>query len=363
MKKKKETKNQFKFLEDLCLAPSPSSYEVEAIKIWEKYMGDLKECSSGYYLKYTDNLRNSCYSLGNGGPRKVLFSAHIDSVCARVTKIDKNGTLLFNQSGGICLKSLISSDVLVLGRKGWVPGVVSKVALHLDEQRDKVGEFTNYRINLGYQSADKVKELGIYPGSLVIYMPEINTNFGEDYICGTGLDDKAGMYIVYEIARKLIDIWNNNLDTKYTIYFAAMTQEEVGAVGAKRATHNLDPNVSIDFDCTFADTDLIESKKFTALKEISLGSGPLVAYGADKSLELNDKLVEILEDLKMPYQTYATQAGGTNTRVIQDFSSDCLTTLLSYPLISMHSSKEIVKKSDLNACADLIVEAIKREII
>lgn len=348
---------QFEFLKDLCLAPSPSSYEVEALEVWKKYV---------YYsfgtVGPTDNLRNSYFSMGSGA-KTILFSAHIDSVCARVTKICKNGTLLFGQSGGICLKSLISSNVLVLSRKkGWIPGVVSKVALHLDEQRDKVGDFTSYRINLGYQKDEDVKKLGIYPGSLIIYKPEIDMNFGDGCICGTGLDDKAGLAIVFEIARRIHELKDRDMLQKYTIYFAAMTQEEVGCVGAKRVAQNIDPDVSIDFDCTFADGDLIESKKFKCIDDITLGCGPLIAYGADKSLELNDKLVDIMEDLGKPYRTNMTVSGGTNTKSILDWSSDCLTTLVSYPLVSMHSSKEIIKKSDLEGCADLIVEALKRGI-
>lgn len=114
-------KEKFKFLEDLVLASSPSSCESEAIKVWDDACSEIK----GAKQVHKDNLGNSVWSLGSG-PCKVIISAHIDTVCGRVSKITDKGTIMFTQSAGICLKSLISGNVLVCTDTEKIPGVVQK---------------------------------------------------------------------------------------------------------------------------------------------------------------------------------------------------------------------------------------------
>lgn len=349
-----------KFLEDLCKAFSPSSYEKDALSVWDDFFQHIPIVDSRIYPnhEFIDGLRNSVYSIGHGY-KKILISAHIDNVCGRIVKITDKGTLMFSQDGGICLKSLISSHVIVAGDNGLIPGVVQKVALHLDEKRSDVGDWLDYRINIGCTSKKEVEDLGIFPGCIFSYRPEINTKFGgEDLICGTGLDDKAGVWIVGKVAKMLMD---KDIDiTPYTIYFAAMSQEEVGCVGAKRVARKLDPDYSIDIDCTFADTELVGGK-YKDL-DINLGDGAVISYGADKNLELCNKIREVAKKHNLKYKTNTTRSGGTNTKSIQDFSGDCITALLGYGLISMHSSTEIVNRHDLSSCVDLLYYCIKDQI-
>lgn len=352
---------KFLFLENLCNVFSPSSYEKDALEVWNDFFQHIPIVDSRIYPnhEFTDGLRNSVYSIGHGY-KKILISAHIDNVCGRIVKITDRGTLMFSQDGGICLKSLISSHVLVAGDNGLIPGVVQKVALHLDEKRSDVGDWLDYRINIGCRNKEEVEDLGIYPGCLFSYKPEINTEFGKNknLICGTGLDDKAGIWIVGQVAKKLIE---NDVDiSPYTIYFAAMSQEEVGCVGAKRASRKLNPDYSIDIDCTFADTELVGSK-YKDL-DINLGDGAIISYGADKNLELCNKIRGVAKRHRISFKTNTTRSGGTNTKSIQDFSGDCITALLGYGLISMHSSTEIVDKTDLRECVDLLYACIKDQI-
>lgn len=345
-------KEKFKFLEDLVLASSPSSCEAEAIKVWNEACFKI----NGTTHIHEDALGNSVWTIGSG-PCKVLISAHIDTVCGRVSKITDKGTLMFNQSAGICLKSLISGNVMVCTDTEKIPGVVQKVALHLDGDRGKVGDFLDYRINIGAKNKKEVEDRGIYPGCIIMYKPEINTNFGSGFICGTGLDDKAGMWIVYDTLRLL----QSDIPAKYTIAFGACTQEETGLNGAKRVARNMNPNISIDIDCTFADTELV-GKDYKDL-DINLGDGALIAYGPEKSSRICKLLRDVAEDRKIKSRTYTTRAGGTNTKAFQDFSFDCETALLSYGLLSMHSSNEIVCKDDLIACRDLLVGILKEELL
>ena len=89
--------------------------------------------------------------------------------------------------------------------------------------------------------------------------------------------------------------------------------------------------------------------------DIKLGKGPVIMYGHDKSRQLNEFLKKIAEGEKIPYQLEVAGAGGTNTDQIQLMAKNCLTTLISLPLTSMHTQNETCDWRDLGACVDLII--------
>jgi putative aminopeptidase FrvX len=165
------------------------------------------------------------------------------------------------------------------------------------------------------------------------------------------------MWIVAESMKKLA----GNIPDNYTVLFGACTQEETGLNGAKRMAKNLNPDLSIDVDCTFADSELA-GKDFKDL-DINLGDGALIAYGPEKSKRLCKLLKDTAKLNSIPFKTYATRAGGTNTKSFQDFTMNCECALISYGLLSMHSSNEIVKESDLRNCSDLITYLIKDQVL
>ena len=122
-------------------------------------------------------------------------------------------------------------------------------------------------------------------------------NFGNNQVCGTGLDDKAGIYTMSMVAKTISElITNNDLElSNYTIHFAAVTQEEVGAAGSTIAAHNLNPDIVINLDVTFAvDSDCGEPE--LELGDIRLGKGAVITYGSDKS----KRLKRIREFIKNP---------------------------------------------------------------
>lgn len=336
------------FLEELLNAPSPSGYEEEALKVFDKY------CETrGFHELYKDKLGNHVYSISKYDPnlKTILISGHIDQVCARVSKINNSGLISFVNSGGMCLKSLVSSHVHILGDNGVVEGVVAKIALHLDNDRDSIGKFKDYKIDVGAESKEEVEALGIYPGCLIIYKPDVNINFGKNRIASTSLDDKLGVYIVSKAASRLSHI--NNLG--YNILVGAMVQEEVGS-GAQIAARNISPDISIDVDCTWADSEL--GMCTDEVGDIELGKGPVIAYGADKSRRLNSIIKDTANSNNISIQTETTRNGGTNTWKFLEYSKDCECALISYPLRSMHSSVEVCDWRDVYNLINLIEETI-----
>lgn len=348
------------FLKELLTAPSPSGQEEKALEIWDKFMASF----SGKY--YSDKIGNSAWSIGRGDI-KILLSGHIDQVNARVSLIHDNGLLAIHYTGGIDNRSLPGSKVDILLDSGKIiRGRVIKRAMHNDKPSswpEDHYDFKQIRVDIGAESKEEVENLGIHPGNLVCYSPEVNLEFGKNRICSTSLDDKVAVYIVARVMKKLaksIVSEDPAWAKKYQVIGLAATQEETGLRGATIASKNISPNISIDIDVTFAtDDEMTENKE--ELGDIKLGKGPVLSYGADKSRKLNMALSEIAKTLGTEYQTESTRAGGTNTDAIQLNSPDCETTHIAIPNRSMHSQCEVCDWRDIDACIELLCQAIISE--
>lgn len=355
-----------KFFKDLLVAPSPSGSEDKAVKVWRDAMDEV-----GVSV-YEDKMKNSAYSVGNG-PIKILLSGHIDEVQGRVTYISDNGILSMISTGGICKKSLVASHVLILNSDGSsVEGIVEKVPIHLEEKdaADKVENINTFKINIGASTKDEAEKMGVNVGSIVIYARNTNMNFGPNQICSQGLDDKVGVYITYEILSRLASEANNSTisffdrawASKYTVIGLASTQEETGLRGATVAAKSINPDISIDFDVTFAtdgDSGIDKCKN----GDIKLGGGGVIQYGPDKSERLNRILVESAKEAFTSFQRGASRAGGTNTDAIQLNSTDCETTLISVPNRNMHTPIEVVDKRDIESIVNMVTRAIRNCLI
>lgn len=333
-------------LKELCLAISPSGSEGRALEVWDAYCSNI--CGVSKY--YNDKMGNSGWSIGRG-PVKVMLSGHIDEVQARVIDISEDGMITVVSTGGIDVKSMLSSEVVLLGDKGDVKGYIGKKPIHLDHDEKEI-KLENFRVDVCKSSREEVLELGIRVGTIVVYSRRWEDN--GDIIVATGLDDKVGVYIAGEVLRRLSTWSDRSWMEKYTIISAAMVQEETGCRGAKVAARGIDPDISIDFDVTFcSDGGLgINSSK---TGNVRLGKGGVIDYGPDKSERLN----RLLRETPFEHQAISGRAGGTNTHCIQEFSTDCETTIMSIPNRNMHTSVEMVSKADIES----IVNSVFRVII
>ena len=342
------------FLWELTSAPSPSGFEKNALYVFKSEIRSYLDEDP-----VEDNFGNTYFKAGHGNI-KVLLSGHIDEVSAAVTYISDDGMISIKQSGGIDKKDLVASKVILL-RDDFttVEGCVIKLPVHLEhaeERLDKVDKFEDFRVDIGAESKTEVLNQGIHPGTRVLYERQSNFSFGRNRMTSAGLDDKIGVFVAEEIFRDIVS--PNQLDQswkdKYTVYCLAATQEEVGCRSVCIAARNINPDISIDFDVTFAtDGDLGASK--VKYCDIKLGSGPIISYGGDKSMRLNDVLTKNFRNF---IQYSSGGVGGTNTDNIQKFSENCETTLVSIPNRSMHTRVEVCDWRDVQAAVDMVSHAI-----
>lgn len=346
------------FLKELLTAPSPSGQEEKALEVWRGFMNGLglKEC-------YTDKIGNSAFSIGEG-KKKILLSGHIDQVNARVSLIHDNGLLALHYTGGIDNRCLPGSRVIILTDEGKeIPGAIIKQPMHIDKSDiwpENHRDFSQMRVDVGAESKEDVEKLGIHPGCLVAYKSEISIEWGENRICSPSLDDKIAVYIVAEVMKKLKSglkecepgkpCWYED----YTIVSLAATQEETGLRGATVAAKNLNCQVSLDIDVDFASDDEMSGPK-ERIGDIKLGKGPIIAYGDDKSIRLNQLLKK---NASGDVQIASTISGGTNTEAIQLNSADCETAHIAIPNRSMHSQTEMCDWRDVDGAIDMIYKTI-----
>lgn len=339
------------FLNELLNEPTPVSGEMEGTKIWDSYMESL-----GLKHDYQDKIGNSGWSIGCG-PKKILISAHIDEICMSVIDISDKGYLTMISLGGVDPKVLPGSSVIILGNKNTkIKGIVCKAPIHSeyqDKKQDEVLKLKDLRISVGADSKEDVEKLGISIGSLAVLSRNVDVNFGEKKILGNALDDKIGVYIVSQIARKIKEQSEIELRHDYTFTFLAGTQEEAGLRGLTVAAHNLNPDISIDIDVTPAQDGECGVNKST-WGNIELGRGCVIEYGPDKSRRIADIMKDYAKTREIPFQLSVGRAGGTNTDTIQLSSLDCETMLVSIPNINMHTQNEVCDWEDVEAAVNLI---------
>ena len=335
--------------------PSGEEYRgIEIIRKWiHKNVPNASEC-------YNDKIGNVAFSFGHG-PKKIMVSGHIDEVCLRVKSITNEGFIIPVNAGGFDKKILPGSEVVILADDGSkIAGNVLTAPIHIwahkKENTDKAWNFSDMRIDIGYESKEKVEAVGIHEGSIICPKHKFNSQFGENRLFGNALDDKAGVWITLSLLKELSN--RNYLNTDKVTFIAAIcVGEETGLRGAKVISHNINPDISIDIDVTHAnDYGLLSGDDDT---HIRLAKGFVISYGPDKSNRLNKIIESTSKDSYIDFQREATRSGGTNTDSIQLYSSDCETTLISLPLLAMHTPVETMDWRDIISAKYVLISVIE----
>lgn len=353
-----------RFLRDLCITPSPSGCEYMAVDCFEKECqriienNELKNKNIPFKIT-RDAVGNSIVKIGNGDT-KIMISAHIDEIGLQVQYIDDDGFIHFVAVGGVDRKVLLGSSVVVLGTK-LINGVIGKVPIHIEyddkDAKDKVTDIVDMKIDCGFSNKEEAN-MYVNVGDLAIISADSFMSPDGYRFFARGIDDKSGIFCCTEILRKLLRSERTGIFDYITLYVVACTQEETGADGAKVATKEINPDYSIDFDVTFATDD--GNVKKEEWGDIKLGKGGCIAFGVDKNRELSKKFVDICEKYKIPYQPFAVQGGGTNTKYIKTYSlnPNIQTILLSIPQRNMHTQVEVCDLRDIQSLVDMTSQFI-----
>lgn len=274
----------------------------------------------------------------------VLLDAHIDEVSLTVTDVDEEGFVTAAKCGGIDIRTLPASRVIIHGREK-VAGVFCSTPPHLSSGETEYNDISKIKIDTAL--GEKAKEI-ISEGDMITY-DVLPAELLNDKVTGKSLDDRAGIVCLTELARRL-----SGKKLPVSVAFAAVDAEELGLRGARTAAYKVSPDEAIAIDVSFCVCpDVSETEGGV------MGNGAMIGLSPVLDGEISRKLIKTAKENKIPYQK-EVMGGRTSTDadVISLTKGGVKTGLVSIPLKNMHTAAEIVDVKDIVSVCDIIEKYI-----
>lgn len=342
------TKKSLNFFEKYINNASPTGYEWEGQKLWLEY---LKPYIDEHYV---DNYGTAMGIINPKAEYKVVIEAHADEISWYVNYITKDGLIYVIRNGGSDHQIAPSKRVNIHTDKGLVKAVFGWPAIHTRSgEKEEAPSLKNIFLDCGCTSQEEVEKLGIHVGCVVTYEDEFMI-LNDRYYVGRALDNRAGGFMIAEVARLLKE---NKVKLPFGLYIVNSVQEEIGLRGAEMIAHRIKPNVAIVTDVTH-DTQTPMISKITQ-GDLACGKGPVVSYAPAVQSNLNKLLIKAAEKNNIPFQRQASsRSTGTDTDAFAYSNDGVVSALISLPLRYMHTTVEMVHKEDVDNVIRLIYEAL-----
>lgn len=298
-----------------------------------------------------DNLGNLiCFCKGKkSSDKKLMIAAHMDEVGFIVTYIRDDGTLCFNEVGGIDTSVVIGIQVKV-GKDG-ISGVVGSTAIHnlSKEQRETPPKYGDMYIDIGASSKEEAEQI-VNLGDSVYFSSEF-VKLGGNCVKAKAIDDRAGCAAMIQLIREGME---------YDTYFVFNVQEEVGLRGSMVSAFSVAPDFAIVLEATTAsDIEGVGGAK----RVCCLGKGPVVGFMDRSTLydkELYRMAFKIADELEIPCQTKTMIAGGNDSGAIHISRGGVRTIAVSVPCRYIHSPSCVINTEDFENTLILTRELAKR---
>lgn len=284
----------------------------------------------------TDPLGNLIvFKKGKETPKnRVMLDAHADEVGFMITNINSDGTLGFERIGGIDKRVMIGRAVSVGENK--INGVTGIKPIHFVRGDDRLAMPEKMYIDIGADSAEEAEKL-VFPGDCAYFNSEF-VEFGDGFIKGKALDDRAGCAILINMIKS---------ELPYDMYFNFATGEEVGLGSAGTAAYRINPDYAIVVETTTAAdlADVPENKKVC-----KLGEGAVISFMDRRTIypkKLFDRAFELAERDDIKVQVKSAVAGGNNAGIIHKTAGGIKTITVSMPCRYLHSPSCVLKIEDI----------------
>ena len=281
--------------------------------------------------------------------KSLVLDAHIDQIGMIVTYITDEGFIKVGNLGGIDRRLLPAQPVVVHGRED-IKGVVCSVPPHLTSGDSEVLSFDDTAIDVG-MSKEEVEKIVSY-GDYITFDVKCHDLAGERITCGA-LDDRCGVAALLRTLEML-----KNCETAYNVTVIFSTQEELGERGAKIGAFEIDPDIAIAVDVSFAYAIGEDENKCGYL-----GKGPMIGISPSLSREITDGLIDTAKSSEIPYQL-EVMSGMTSTNADRYSVNRCgaKTCTVSIPLRNMHTPVEVIDVRDVELTAKLLADYIRRDV-
>lgn len=336
------------FLDSLLTTPSPTGFE-------ERIQGVVRKRMAKYADTIESDLHgNLIVALNPKAKKRIMLAGHCDQIGFMVTHISNDGFIYVTALGGIDAGVLQGSRVTIYGAKGDVAGVFGRKPIHqqsADERSSMKLDISKCWIDIGAKNKKEAEKLVAVGDPATFALGTVM--LGNDLICGPGLDDRVGLFIVMEALRlcsaSKIDV---------ALFAVSTVQEEVGLRGATTAAFSIDPEVGIAVDVTHAsDNPASENSKAAPIK---LGAGPAICRGPNVNPVVERMLVAAAKKGKIAYQpSPSSKLLGNDANAIQIVRGGVAAGSIGVPNRYMHTQAEVCSLKDLENCAKILASFVK----
>lgn len=345
------TNESFEFLKKYINNPSPVGFEASGQKLWLDYLKPYTDTS------FSDPYGTAVGVINPDHPFKVVIEAHADEISWFVNYITPEGLLYLKRNGGVDHQIAPGSRVLIHGRNGLVKAVFGWPAIHTrihnTDNKEPNPKVDNLFLDCGARSKKEVEDLGIHIGCVVTYQDGFD-ELANDFYIGRAFDNRIGGFMIAEVARLLKE---NNQTLPYGLYIVNSVQEEIGLRGAEMIARRIKPNIAVVTDVTHDTSTPMINKIIEG--ECVCGKGPSLAYGPAVHNKLLNIVRDVAEKSNIPVQYRAvSRSTGTDTESFAYAHEGCPSVLISIPLRYMHTTVEMLHKSDIEETIRLMYETL-----
>lgn len=327
-------------LKKLSLAFGPSGCEDEIAKIVKDYINENMPKNAELTA---DEIGNVYLHIKNEGAPRLMICAHMDEVGFMITSIEENGLLRFGTVGGI--DTIVLNTKRIVTESGHAGSIISK-PIHL-LSREEAGsrpKIDDMRIDIGALDKEDAKKY-TFVGQYATFDSDF-VEYGEGLIKCKALDDRLGCAIMLEMIKA---IKSEDIKSRYDLWFAFTTREEVGYSGAFGASMRIKPNYSIVIESkAVADVCGVSEEKCVA----KLGSGAVISLadnGTIYDIDFTKYIMGLCDKNEIKYQIHRIVSGGNDSANIQKNGVGCKAALLSAASRYIHSTANVIHKNDLES--------------
>jgi putative aminopeptidase FrvX len=343
------TENSLAFFEKYINNPSPTGFEWKGQELWLEY---IKPYIDEHYV---DNYGTAVGIINPQAGYRVVIEAHADEISWFVNYITSDGLIYVIRNGGSDHQIAPSKRVNIHTDNGMVKAVFGWPAIHTRHgaEKEEAPTLKNIFLDCGCTSKEDVEKLGIHVGCVITYEDEFMV-LNDRYYVGRALDNRAGGFMIAEVARLLKE---NNKTLPFGLYIVNAVQEEIGLRGAEMIASHIEPDLAIVTDVTH-DTQTPMINKITE-GDLACGKGPVISYAPAVHNNFNKFLVETAQKANIPFQRQASsRSTGTDTDAFAYSNEGVPSVLISLPLRYMHTTVEMIHKEDVDNVIRLIYETL-----
>jgi putative aminopeptidase FrvX len=274
----------FKTLQELVAIQSPTGFTKDACQ----YIFDVLT-EIGYSPEFTNKGAVKC---ALGASPILAIAAHVDTLGGIVCGINTNGTLKISPLGGLSPNGFEGGylNVITLSGKQYSGTLlINNPSAHANAQlaaTERSFHKMHVRLDEEVYSKEDIEKLGIKIGDIISFDPRYQ-ELESGYIKSRFMDNKAGCYVLFELAKQLKITGKN-----YPVELFFSNYEEVGHGGTCGYADTIEELLVIDMGVL---GDACEGNEVSCSICAKDSSGP---YDYD----FRKILVELAEANKIPYK-------------------------------------------------------------